>query len=316
MPKPPSLHLPAFARKLSAERVGDRVTVRFTVSTRTTDGVLLRDRDALRAQLCREVEHGPCLALIALTLPVAPGSVHEITDALPLQFSAGAPKLLGYRIELLNARGRSAGASDPVFVAGGNAPPVMATLRAQGSRLGVVLQWQPVPDAGDVTVERTAAGATKPVLLKPEGGGDPGRMVDTSAKEDVPYRYSAHREKSVSLGNRSLKLLGEDAAVSYTLHDVYPPPAPQGLTTAGFRAENGTWAVDLIWDPVEDADLAGYNVYRVDSAGARLRLNDKPIATPAFHDATAKEGVAYTWRVTAVDRHGNESAAATASVTP
>ena len=57
------------------------------------------------------------------------------------------------------------------------------------------------------------------------------------------------------------------------------------------------------------ADLAGYAVYRSDGASAVVRLtpSDKPVDTPAFHDATAQAGHTYGYSVTAIDRDGNES---------
>jgi hypothetical protein len=125
----------------------------------------------------------------------------------------------------------------------------------------------------------------------------------------------------VQVGGRSVQLRGAPSAgVDVTLRAIYPPLPPTGLTAAAFVS--GTFAVDLVWQPVDEtgliAPLAGYNLYReeLDAAGqptgaARARLNATPLAVPAFHDATAMQNKRYRYWVTAVDVKGNESAAAT-----
>jgi hypothetical protein len=59
--------------------------------------------------------------------------------------------------------------------------------------------------------------------------------------------------------------------------------------------------------------LAGYNVYRetVGAAGGATKLNDAPVVLPGFRDATANAATRYRYRVTAVDKKGNESGATT-----
>lgn len=310
-PKPPSLGLPATVHRISAAREGDVVRIEFTASTRTTDGVTLRDKP-LTAKICREVEHGGCTALPLLTMTTHPDDTVVMRDALPMTLASGTNRLLGYRVELLNERGRGAGNSDAAFTVAGNAPLPVAGFVVAGSRLGVLLRWQQVSGRGSIVLERRAGEKAKPVILKPENGGDPGRLLDANALEGVAYTYVVHREESVKLGARELPMRSVDSQpVTFTLRDVYPPLAPTELAEAGFRTDDGGWAVDLVWQPVEDAGLAGYNVYRQAPGGVSTKLNAAPVETPAFHDATAKEGVAYTWRVTAVDKRGNESPAAT-----
>jgi len=68
--------------------------------------------------------------------------------------------------------------------------------------------------------------------------------------------------------------------------------------------------VDLIWQPVDDPSLAGYNIYRqpANSTAAPTRLNATPIDVPGYHDAIpAPPAAAYTYTVTSVDTKGNES---------
>jgi len=65
-------------------------------------------------------------------------------------------------------------------------------------------------------------------------------------------------------------------------------------------------AENLISRPPTEADLAGYNVYRLDNQTAQ-RVNKELLHTPIFRDATAPPGMTLTYYVTAVDLSGNES---------
>jgi hypothetical protein len=109
--------------------------------------------------------------------------------------------------------------------------------------------------------------------------------------------------------------------VVITWHNAFPPPAPSGLSAAPF-AEGGAFAVDLVWEPVEEPGLKGYVVTRqaVDNAGSPLgspeRLTPQPVELPAFHDATAKQGVRYRYTVQAVSKKAVEGQTATVELAP
>ena len=327
-PQPPSLHLPALVKGLTAERVGDAVTLHFTVAQRTTDNLPVREQQ-LGLTVCREVEHGGCVPMGGTPAQVmvkgaggTPNGV-TLTDRLPVGLTLGTPRLLGYRVELRNAAGRSAGFSEAGYTTAGQAPAMVQGLSARGSRLGVVLAWGPAgQDTGTLYIrrqdiaDRSAKGAAGLLLrFDPASGARGERLLDTSAAEDVPYRYSGYREQRLTVGGRALVVRSDESApVEFTLRDVFPPPAPTDVTAAALTGENGGYSVDLIWQPVDDPELVGYNVYREalgEAAGPREKLTATPVAQPAFHDATAQAGVGYRWTVTAVDHKGNESAGAT-----
>jgi hypothetical protein len=301
---------------LSARRVGDVVELRFTAPWRSTDKLPLRG-PVVHGVMCREVERLGCVVVgqkMDAAIASARGGHNVVAwkDALPAELAAGKPRLLGYRVEFFNAAGKSAGKSDAAFTVAGEAPQRVTGLRAEGSRLGVVLRWDHAANAqGDIVVRRDT------LLLAANASGEGNSTLDTSAKQNVPYRYSAAREWRVVLGGRALTLQSEESApVDFVLEDKFPPPVPTGLTAEGYT-KDGMFAVDLIWQPVDEAGLvtklAGYNVYRSEG-GVKTKLNATPVQVPAFHDATAKSSVAYVYSVTAVDVQGNESDAATVSV--
>ena len=143
-----------------------------------------------------------------------------------------------------------------------------------------------------------------------KGETDRGGIVDSSAHVGEPYRYTAVRRKTVTIDGHKLELGSERSApVTTTLEDIYPPAIPQKLLAVGFPSGNGL-AVDLVWQPDLENDVTGYNVYRkvLGSDSAVVKVNETPVALPAFHDAAAARNVGYRYTVTAVGGKGNESA--------
>ena len=352
-PRAPSLQLPEPVHDLQADRIGDAVELRFTSPSRSTDGQALR-AGTLGATLCRQVEgSGPCVPVdetdTVKGVPVARnqqgggfGSAIFWKDTLPPDLLTGQPRLLAYRIELRNSTGRTAGLSDAAYTASGKAPLPVADLAAQGVRAGILLQWRAVAGGGEVLLQRTEITAPAGALankLPPAGsvaGKHPGanskrhsevtwlqaepgnagaaETIDGAAELGARYRYAAYRREVVRLGARTEELRSApSAAVEIAWQDIYPPATPEGVTAVGYSAATG-YAVDLIWQPVVDARLTGYVVYRrpLTTAGERIRLTPQPLRTPAFHDVSAQPGVGYRYEVTAVDPVGNESAPGTA----
>ena len=256
-------------------------------------------------------------------------------DALPASEAAGEPKLLVYRVELMNLEGKTAGWSDPAYAAAGAAPVAVSGLRAEETRAGILLRWQPatVSSKDEVLLRREmmatagdpAAGAkreaTEPVWLVAHAG-DGDETIDGSASEDTAYRYVAVRRRVVELAGKKVELRSAlSAPVEITWRNAFPPAAPVGLSAAPF-AEGGAFAVDLVWEPVQEPGLKGYVVTRqaLDAGGAAVgspdKLTPEPVALPAFHDASAKQGVRYRYSVRAVSAKGVEGAEATVVVEP
>lgn len=385
-PRAPSLQLPRLVSDLAATRAGEVVTLHFTVPSRTTDGQPLRAA-TVAGSLCRQsAVNEPCTPVdvaetrTPLSVPHTTDAAAVVwTDVLPPALRSGSPRVISYRVALRNEAGRSAGPSDPVYAAAGAAPPAVAGLSAQGTRLGVELAWQPVPGAGEVLLQRTdpaavaasprggpaavegkgavstgkatavrdrspKPGRTAARPVKRENAPTPGviwlqaapgdrsssRTMDTRVVDHATYQYLAVRRETVQIGGRTLELRSTPSAgVTIRWQDIYPPPVPTGLTALGYRVPASSkteappaavpaqqpYAVDLIWQPVDDTRLAGYLVYRQplsargEPAGPRDRLTAQPISAPGFHDATALPGVSYRYGVTAMDPNGNESGA-------
>ncbi|HEX5283026.1 MAG TPA: hypothetical protein VFW30_02815 [Bryocella sp.] len=339
-PRPPSLQLPQPIRDLTATREGDQVTLRFTLPQRTTDGLPIRE-DRLEASVCRGEEAQPCDPVPSLRdvrLNISPGSSgadRAVTwqDHLPASETAGEPQLLLYRVQLSNLEGKTAGWSEAAFTAAGSAPAPVQGFGAEETRAGILLHWQPAagPSAANVLLRREFVSPpakakrdeAEPIWLDSHAGGrSPDRTVDSTAAEDVPYRYFAFRSRTVTLSQQEVRIdSAASAPVVITWHNAFPPPAPSGFSAAPF-AEGGAFAVDLVWEPVEEPGLKGYIVARqaIDDAGSAIgspeRLTPQPVELPAFHDPAAKQGVRYRYTVQAVSRKNIEGQPATLTVVP
>jgi hypothetical protein len=352
-PRAPSLNLPELVRDLTVTRIGNTVELHFTAPSRSTDKLPLRG-GKVTGQLCRQLDHQPCLPVPSSKTTVAtggPNGTHNLvtwTDTLPTDLAQGSPRLLTYRVEFFSPAGQSAGASAPAVTAAGSPPPPAGNLHAEGSRLGVVLSWDPSPQPGDILLRREDLAPTPPPQHKPSSTttkapppivwlgthpptdtpAQPNRMLDATALPDTPYRYIAQRRLTIQLGVSSIELRSAPSApITFTLHETYPPLAPTGLTAVGFFTPTpSTFAIDLVWQPVDNtgllAGLAGYNIYREplsptgEPTAARTRLNTSPVQLPGFHDTTANPTTSYRYSVTAIDAKGNESSAATVLLEP
>jgi hypothetical protein len=281
---------------LTATRSGDTVDLRFTVPHLSTDKLPLynskRPGQTLRGTLCRELDHQDCVAVAGLApvLTAADHTVVTLHEAIPQGLTTGTPHLLGYRVEFYNEEGRSAGKSEAAFTATGPIPKPVTNLRAQGTRGGVLLQWEPAPhDAGEVLLRRTeldpkpkpakAEPPAKPTGRRTRVGGSgklpaprseadevwlnansaSNQTLDANVTADEPYRYIAVRRSLVAVGARTFDLRGEPSApIDFTLRTVYAPATPSGLTATGFKptdAPTAHFSVDLIWQPVDDANI-------------------------------------------------------------
>ncbi|MGH9141319.1 MAG: hypothetical protein ACRD2I_09280 [Vicinamibacterales bacterium] len=87
-----------------------------------------------------------------------------------------------------------------------------------------------------------------------------------------------------------------------TLVDTFPPAVPKDV-----KAISTEGAINLIWEPNAERDLAGYIVLRgVEPAHTLQPITAAPIVEPSFRD-NVQSGIAYVYAVRAVDKAGNAS---------
>ena len=323
-PQPPSLNLPVAVTDLAASRAGNQVTLTWNMPKRSTDKLLLKNFVSVR--VCRREGAGACVVAGA-ELAFAPGVEGAFTETLPAALAVGEPRPLSYFVELRNHRGRSAGLSNAAHVLAGVAPAPVDGLSAEVRKQGVVLRWTPAGSSAEAVRlhrkllspppakprEGMLAPRPEPVNqnLLVEAGARSGRAIDKEIRFGQSYEYRAQRVARVTVEGQPLELDGElSAPVRIEASDVFPPDAPTDLAAVATASEDGAEnAIDLSWQPVTDADLVGYAVYRREGEAVWQRISPaEPLVPPAFHDAQVRPGHTYRYAVSAIGQNGHESA--------
>jgi hypothetical protein len=327
-PLPPSLELPRPPEDLRAARKGDKVTLTWTIPPRTMDRQ--RVRYLGKTDVCRSLDSTltACGAPVGEAAPPAdfarknePGSqklTDSYTDTLPLDLLVRtAFSSATYAVEVLNRDGRAAGLSNRVHVPLAGTLPAPTSFSAQVTAQGVVLKWTGVPWSVRMNdplrlsyrVYRRAEGSQHEILVGEKNVADPDQsLTDQSFEWENTYYYRVTTFTIVAQpGKPEVSIEGDDTPeVKVFADDVFPPGVPSGLQ-AVFSGPGQQPFIDLIWAPVPDADLNGYNVYRHEEGGTPVKVNSELVNIPAYRDAQVVSGKRYFYSVSAVDLRGNES---------
>ena len=134
------------------------------------------------------------------------------------------------------------------------------------------------------------------------------RAQDSDFEWEKTYAYRITSLSTESRPSGEVQVEGDDSStVRIVAHDIFPPAVPSGLQ-AVYSGEGQKPFLDLIWAPVIDADLAGYNIYRRDGDNTATKLNSELVKPPSYRDSAVASGKTYFYSVSAVDVRGNESA--------
>jgi hypothetical protein len=329
-PQPPSLELPKPPTDLQAKRKGDQVILTWTIPSVTTD------RKTIRAigptQICRGVSELKQCGTPAgetttdMSPPPTAGDTRKpkvaasYTDAIPSgMLSADTSSAITYAVEVLNSNHRGAGISNQVQVPliRGAAPPDGFQARVTGQ--GVVLSWTSSLASGNLQkgvhylfrVYRRQEGSERATLAGevPATSERNYTLIDSTFEWEKTYTYTAEAVTVISAqGKPDVVIEGADTPkVTVFADDVFPPAVPAGLQ-AVFSGPGQQRFIDLVWAPVPDLDLDGYNIYRHETGGAAVKINSELVKAPAYRDANLEPGKNYVYSVSAVDVRGNESA--------
>lgn len=335
-PLPPTLNLPQPVRDLAASRAGDTVHLTFSVPQKTTDKLPVRG--PMTAKLCRSVDAEPCQPAGTLAIPAQQKSA-AMDDNLPSVLTQGPPRLLTYKLSMLNHGEKSYGDSGPAYAVAGEAPAPVSGFSAMPRRKGIVLSWhgsdvspgatdwiqfdririsgpspQPgIPDNSNhnpLPGRKTAEEPAEQVFRVPETSDAHSPFaLDVTAHTGNSYRYIAQRLQQVTVSGHTMEIASQPSPPATAVYrDVFAPPVPVGLVSA---ADTTAKAIDLNWTPDVDPGLAGYIVYRraagTNEAPQRISPGGKPITISEWSDTTAVPGQRYAYSVSAIDISGNES---------
>jgi len=329
-PRPPSLDLPKPVTDLSATRVGDKVTLRWTVPIETTDGTAIRHPGKTR--ICRDLvqpsstsctlvaELPPGAAAGTSRTPVTRTYVDQLPTSLQTEHATGFAQ---YAVVALNDRGKSAEVTNRVEV------PLAPTVPPPGDIEGHVTASK-VEVKGSIRNLWAALSATRVPLrdvqfhiYRRDTGAIPEvdlgvcaefvfqsagiNCEDNHFEWEHRYVYRIAAITTVTAGGERIEVQGEPSEpIEVFTHDVFPPAAPTAIQAVA-SGVGQTPFVDLSWIANTESDLAGYNVYRHEEGQAAIKINTELVKAPAFRDSTVTSGHKYLYAVTAVDLRGNES---------
>jgi hypothetical protein len=343
-PVSPSLELPRVPEDLVATRKGNKVTLSWTASARTTDGQNVRLKKLGPTLVCRDVNEYPlakCAQIVGQHAPVVPPLPAKgektappapriaYTDPLPADLQQMYPTgFATYAVQAMNWRWHTAGLSNQVRVPLAPVLPPPPEVHAKLFPNAIVVTFDcsgPIPplpalsyfcrvyrkpmDGAPVAVQDVVRGLGP---CNPEASGNENvcEIVDRSFEWETTYTYWVTPVTEIwRNGQKIAEVEGDDSQVATVFaHDVFPPSPPAGLQAVASGVGQKPF-VDLTWIPNAETDLAGYNVYRQepDQVSGR-KLNSGLVTTPAFRDDQTAAGHTYTYVVSAVDARGNESA--------
>jgi|HubBroStandDraft_3_1064219.scaffolds.fasta_scaffold01093_13 hypothetical protein len=223
--------------------------------------------------------------------PPAPAAPPAPAPTAPGAAAPGAkPGTTGAQAGTAGTAGAKPGAAGTAGAKPGGAPPAAAPAA-------------PSPPAGPGGFNVYRRGAQQRASFQPIATVKPGERsyLDSGAAFGQSYIYTVTTVDAADPKVESA--VRTEREIKYV--DRFPPPVPTELVAI---AETPT-RVRLVWKPVEAADLAGYLVYRQGPAGGDfVRLTERPVTAPGYVDPTVAAGQSYTYRVTAIDQAGNESA--------
>ncbi|MGB9606041.1 MAG: fibronectin type III domain-containing protein [Bryobacteraceae bacterium] len=298
-PSPPSLNIPERISDLSAQQVGDRILVRFTLPELTTDGVALRRFRAV------ELRAGPSpegnfdterWAAQARLAPVAADRPGPVEIALPAAEWAGRELILGVRA--VGPKGRAGAWSNLVALEVVPPLPRPSGLRAESCPEGVRLSWESgvAPAGARFRVFRRGEAQKQP---EPVGETAAPPYVDATAAFGQNWEYAV--QAFVKTGQtEALSEISDTVRIKP--EDRFPPAPPGGL-----QATPGLGTIELMWDRNQEPDLHGYRVWRALGDGPLSPLSEI-IEVPGYSDRSIESGKKYRYAVSAVDTRGNESA--------
>jgi hypothetical protein len=326
--------VPAPVMDLAARQYGDSFALTFTLPGRSMDRESLAERPSIeiyRASLAPGASPDKKTAWrLTYTIPSEQVDRYlkadrvEFHDPLTSEtFAVPAGSSLAYKVRTREVKVRDSEDSNIVVARVFPPPEAPQNVRAEVTELALVLTWaeaslppgassrayriyRGLVDSGSPNPPKDISQAKLKSPLEVEGNSTSNEFRDTHFEFGATYLYTV----------RSVAQFGADSVESadsvpsvITPRDVFPPAVPTGLeiTIVPATAQAPAY-VELSWAISPEGDLAGYYVYRSEDESAPGELiSTEILPSPAFRDISVLPGRRYFYRVSAVDRSGNES---------
>ena len=245
----------------------------------------------------------------------------EFRDLLtPDDFGRPAGSLAAYKVQTRAGKTRSSTDSNIVTVRIYPAPEAPHDVHVKATESALVLTWaEAAPSPGATTRSyrvyrgaldsdrlQDASQAKLESPLELAGTSSSPEFQDSHFEFGTTYRYTV---RSVAQFGMDLVESADSAPAVFTPRDVFPPASPTNLEITIIPATGQAPAyIELAWAISPETDLAGYSVYRSDSTDSPgERVSTEILPSPTFRDMSVMPGKRYFYRVSALDRAGNES---------
>lgn len=234
------------------------------------------------------------------------GSIRDLLDGRDLSEVLG--KELSYAVKVFNRKGQTAGLSNIATLRLQPVPQSPGRPSLNPAEESVEISWE--PSSTNIDGSPVAAGvafnlyrtssersyAASPLNSTPVAGTS---YRDGSARLGESYVY---RVRAVLATDRGQVESRDSEGASLFHRDVYPPEPPRRLTLVVGRE-----FLSLAWFPNSESDLAGYHVFRRQGRDEFQRLTATATRRTSYEDRDLVKGPVHAYRVTAVDRAGNQS---------
>lgn len=326
--------VPAAVTDLGARQYGSAFALTFTLPTRSMDREALAEHPTIeiyRAALPPGAATDKKTAWrLAYTIPseqvdtYLKGDRIEFRDPLTADdFTRLAGSSMAYKVRTRAAKARASLDSNIVIARIYLAPEAPQGVRLDVTESALIVNWaeSAVPPGASSRAYRVYRGvlesseenplrelsqAKLKTPLELEGSSPSTDFRDSHFEFGTPYIYTV---RSVAQFGADSVESADSAPAIVTPRDVFPPAAPTNLEIAIIPATNQAPAyIELSWGISPEGDLAGYSVYRSDREDAPgERVSGEILPSPTFRDMSVLPGRRYFYRVSALDRAGNES---------
>jgi len=301
---------PTLVRNDASNSYIARVDIYRLTETRDEDAALDSEDYESLAQIIGYLDRPAIESKIAAT-----GQL-QYSDVIDLSRSGSlANTRLRYAVRYVNGREQAAAFSQTVTVEPVTTiaqPPASVAAKDESQNV-IELTWNPPVANVDGSEPPSVVGYNiYRRNARREGFGRPinsDPVTETNfADRDFQYQTEyVYVVRALSQGTRGLIESADSNAVTFTPADTFLPAPPDPVTIASANA-----TISLFWPTSPESDVIGYNVYRSESADADqkdwVKLTAQPLTTLTYRDDRVSIGRKYYYRLTAIDRFGNESA--------
>jgi len=333
--------VPVAVTDLSAQQYGNAFALKFTLPTRSMDREALAEHPTIEIYRAALPIGAPLdkktVWRLAYTIPSEQvehylrGERIEFRDPLSADDFAHAAELsVAYKIRTSAVKTRASADSNVITGRIYPAPETPRDLHVEVTESALVLNWaeaavppgassrayrvyRGVLESGQENPPQDLSQAKLKTPLELVGPSPSAEFRDAHFEFGTPYLYTV---RTVAQFGAEYVESADSAPAIVTPRDAFPPAAPAGLEITIVPATPQAPAyVELSWAISPEGDLAGYSVYRSereDAPGDRISTDILP--SPTFRDISVMPGKQYYYRVSALDRAGNESPKSSAAV--